>query len=55
MISGATAFECTVDKIIIHGSHDICIGNVTAITNAATAPLAYMDGGFQVIRPEGAS
>jgi len=55
VISGATAFECTVDKIITHGSHDICIGNVTAITNAATAPLAYMDGGFQVIRPEGAS
>ena len=25
------------------------------ITNAATPPLAYMDGSFQVIRPEGAS
>jgi flavin reductase len=55
VISGATAFECTVDQIITHGSHDICIGNVTAITNAATPPLAYMDGSFQVVRPEGAS
>jgi len=55
VLSGATAFECTVDQIITHGSHDICIGNVTAITNAATPPLAYMDGSFQIVRPEGAS
>ena len=54
VIRGATAFECTVDHIITHGSHDICIGNVTAITNAATPPLTYMDGSFQVVRPEGA-
>ena len=39
VLSGATAFECTVDQIITHGSHDICIGNVTAITNAAATPL----------------
>ena len=43
VISGATAFECTVDQIITHGSHDICIGNVTAITNAATNRL-FEDG-----------
>ena len=55
VLSGATAFECTVDQIITHGSHDICIGNVTAITNAATRPLAYMDGSFHIVRPEGAS
>jgi flavin reductase (DIM6/NTAB) family NADH-FMN oxidoreductase RutF len=55
VLSGATAFECTVDQIITHGSHDIFIGNVTAITNAATPPLAYMDGSFQIVRPEGAS
>jgi len=54
VIRGATAFECTVNQIITHGSHDICIGNVTAITNAATPPLTYMDGSFQVVRPEGA-
>ena len=53
VIGGATAFECTVDKIMTHGSHDICIGNVTAITNAARSPLAYMDGGFKVVRDEG--
>jgi hypothetical protein len=28
---------------------------VTAITNAATPPLAYMDGSFHIVRPEGAS
>jgi flavin reductase len=55
VISGATTFECTVDQNVTHGSHDIYIGNVTAITNAATPPLAYMNGIFQVVRPEGAS
>jgi|TARA_B110000093_G_C12950801_1_gene402477 flavin reductase len=51
ILDGATAFECTLDKIISHGSHDICIGNVTAITHRGTRPLAYMDGAFQVVRP----
>ncbi|MDA7439452.1 flavin reductase family protein [Planktomarina temperata] len=43
VLSGATAFECTVDQIITHGSHDICIGNVTAITNAAPPPLSLYE------------
>ena len=52
VLSGATAFECTLDKLIIHGSHDICIGNVKKVTKSRTSPLVYMDGGFQVVRPE---
>ena len=51
ILDGATAFECHVDKIIEHGSHKICIGNVTAITHRGTRPLTYMDGAFQVVRP----
>ena len=52
LLSGATAFECTLAKIITHGSHDICIGNVTKVTKRGTSPLAYMDGGFKVVRPQ---
>ncbi|MGB0798875.1 MAG: flavin reductase family protein [Planktomarina sp.] len=51
ILNGATAFECQVDKIISHGSHDICIGNVTAITHRSARPLAYMGGAFQIVRP----
>jgi flavin reductase len=51
ILDGATAFECALEKIISHGSHDICIGNVTAITHRGTRPLAYMDGSFQIVRP----
>ena len=51
ILDGATAFECALEKIISHGSHDICIGNVTAITHRGTRPLANMDGSFQIVRP----
>jgi flavin reductase (DIM6/NTAB) family NADH-FMN oxidoreductase RutF len=51
ILDGATAFDCALEKIISHGSHDICIGNVTAITHRGTRPLAYMDGSFQIVRP----
>lgn len=51
ILEGATAFECHVDNIITHGSHDICIGNVTAISHRSARPLAYMGGAFHVVRP----
>lgn len=51
VLDGAIAFECQLDKVIIHGSHNICIGNVNAITHREIRPLAYMDGKFQVVRP----
>jgi flavin reductase (DIM6/NTAB) family NADH-FMN oxidoreductase RutF len=51
VLDGAIAFECTLDKIITHGSHDICIGNVSAITHSDIRPLAYMDGMFHIVRP----
>ncbi len=52
LLSGATAFECTLNEVITHGSHDICIGKVTEVTRRGTSHLAYMDGGFKVVRPE---
>ena len=51
ILDGATGLECALEKIISHGSHDICIGNVNAITHRGTRPLAYMDGSFQIVRP----
>ena len=51
VLDGTIAFECTLDKIITHGSHNICIGNVSAITNSDVRPLTYMDGMFHKVRP----
>ena len=51
VLDGAVAFECKLDKIVTHGSHDICIGNVTTITHNDIRPLAYMDGMFHKVRP----
>ena len=50
-LDDAVAFECKLDKIVSHGSHDICIGNVTTITYNNIRPLAYMDGMFHKVRP----
>ena len=52
ILEGATAFECILDTIITHGSHDICIGNVRSVTKCDRLPLTYMDGGFHIVRPE---
>ena len=51
VLDGAIVFECQLDKIISHGSHNICIGNVNAIIQREIRPLAYMDGKFQIVRP----
>jgi flavin reductase len=48
----ATAFTCTLDRTVGHGTHEICIGSVTGISNAGEAPLAYMHGSFHVVRPK---
>jgi flavin reductase len=47
----ATAFACTVQEMIRHSTHAICIGAVTGISNAGEAPLTYMRGAFHVVRP----
>ena len=48
----ATAFTCSLDHAVIHGSHAICIGNVTGISNAGEKPLTYTSGAFHVVRPK---
>lgn len=48
----ATAFTCSLDRRVGHGTHEICIGSVTGISNAGEAPLAYMHGAFHVVRPK---
>lgn len=48
----ATAFACTLNHAVVHGSHAICIGNVTGISNAGETPLTYMSGAFHIVRPK---
>lgn len=48
----ATAFTCSLNHIVTHGSHAICIGNVTGISNAGEKPLTYMSGEFHIVRPK---
>lgn len=49
----ATAFDCDLIEEVIHGSHAICIGRVVAISNAGQKPLAYLSGGYHIVRPHG--
>ncbi len=48
----ATAFTCSLSHRHIHGSHSICIGNVTGISNAGERPLTYMSGAFHKVGPK---
>lgn len=48
----ATAFSCSLNRAIIHGSHAICIGDVTGISNAGEKPLTYLSGAFHVVQPK---
>lgn len=48
----ATAFACSLNHVVIHGSHAICIGDVTGISNAGEKPLTYMSGEFHVVQPK---
>ena len=48
----ATAFTCSLNHSLTHGSHSICIGDVTGISNAGEKPLTYMHGDFHVVRPK---
>jgi flavin reductase len=51
----ATAFACSLNHVVVHGSHAICIGNVAGISNAGEKPLSYLDGSFHIVRPKEAS
>lgn len=48
----ATAFTCSLNHRHVHGSHAICIGDVTGISNAGEKPLTYMSGTFHIVRPQ---
>lgn len=48
----ATAFACRLNRALEHGSHTICIGDVTGISNAGEKPLTYMSGTFHVVHPK---
>lgn len=48
----ATSFACSLNRTVIHGSHAICIGDVTGISDAGEQPLTYMSGAFHVVRPK---
>jgi len=48
----ATAFTCSLTHRHVHGSHAICIGDVTGISNAGERPLTYMSGAFHIVRPQ---
>ena len=50
----ATAFACSLNHIVVHGSHAICIGDVTGISNTGEKPLTYMSGEFHIVRPKDA-
>ncbi|MCZ7676641.1 MAG: flavin reductase family protein [Roseovarius sp.] len=48
----ATAFACELGHRHVHGSHAICIGNVTDIFDAGEKPLTYMRGSYHIVRPQ---
>ena len=48
----ATAFTCSLNHRHVHGSHAICIGDVTGISDAGEKPLTYMSGTFHIVRPK---
>lgn len=52
LLPRATAFTCTLTHRHVHGSHAICIGDVTGISNAGEKPLTYMSGTFHIVRPK---
>lgn len=52
-LARATSFTCSLTHRHVHGSHAICIGDVTGISNAGEKPLTYMSGGFHIVRPKG--
>ncbi|MEQ8291050.1 MAG: flavin reductase family protein [Roseovarius sp.] len=51
ILARATAFTCSLNHRHVHGSHAICIGDVTGISNAGEKPLTYMSGSFHIVRP----
>lgn len=49
VISGATAFICKTEDMLVSGSHVICIGHVLETHAGNFTPLIYMDRKFKRI------
>ncbi|MEQ9260515.1 MAG: flavin reductase family protein [Roseovarius sp.] len=54
ILERATAFTCALTHRHVHGSHAICIGDVSDIYDAGHRPLTYLSGAFHIVRPKGA-
>ncbi|MEM8775684.1 MAG: flavin reductase family protein [Pseudomonadota bacterium] len=52
LLPRATSFTCSLTHRHVHGSHAICIGDVTGISDAGEKPLTYMSGSFHIVRPK---
>ncbi|KRS12995.1 flavin oxidoreductase [Roseovarius atlanticus] len=52
LLPRATAFSCALTDRHVHGSHAICIGDVTGISDAGEKPLTYMSGSYHIVRPK---
>ncbi|QFT94114.1 Flavin-dependent monooxygenase, reductase subunit HsaB [Roseovarius sp. THAF9] len=52
LLPRATAFSCALTDRHVHGSHAICIGEVTGISDAGEKPLTYMSGTYHIVRPK---
>lgn len=52
LLPRATSFSCSMTHRHVHGSHAICIGDVTGISSADERPLTYMSGSFHIVRPK---
>ncbi len=52
ILAGANAFVCTLDNVISHGSHSICIGGVSSVSVDSQRPLTYLDGAYHFVRPQ---
>ena len=52
ILSGATSFECVLQRTIKHGTHSVIVGDVMSITNASIHPLTYFDGAYHFVQPQ---
>lgn len=53
-IDGATVFSGIVEQEITSGSHRIFICRVTSVRESMARPLAYLDGSYHNVIPQGA-
>lgn len=52
-IAGATVFDCVSDQSMVSGSHLIVTGQVRAVADFGAIPLAYREGGYHRVVPQG--